>query len=235
MNNNESIRKLYNASGIHSTTDPDNPKSQFAVDRFEKHLRKLIRPGMRTLDLGCNAGRFTFAMENLGASATGIDCAEIPIMHAKKVAQKRNSRCQFNIGDLGFLPYRDNSFDFALLLSNIVEISYETLENMTVQLKQILSDNGLFVVFMHDEFIKRIGEKSFLNQYNVTTGSVGGYSTLPDKGAFFYPTYYWTVGYAKYIIEQHLFCKVVEQIEENMFVLVFCNIVSNDVTKRNTS
>lgn len=98
MNKVNEIQKLYNAAGIHPTTDPDNPKSQFGVDRYAKHLSKLIEPGIRALDLGCNAGRCTFAMEDIWAIATGIDCAEIPIQHAKKVARKRNSQCQLFSG-----------------------------------------------------------------------------------------------------------------------------------------
>lgn len=158
-----------------------------------------------------------------GAIATSIDCAEIPILHAKTVAHKRKSQCQFNIGDINSLPYRENSFDLALFPSNIVEVSYQTLENMTVQLKQILSSNGLFVVFMHDEFIKRTGEAAFLDRYDALTGLKGGHSTIPTKGPFSYPTYFWTVAFAKYLIEKHLFCKHVEQVEENLFLLVFCN------------
>ena len=38
---------------------------------------------MRALDLGCNAGRFTFAMEDMGAIATGIDFAEIPLRFSR--------------------------------------------------------------------------------------------------------------------------------------------------------
>ena len=223
MNQIDKIRQLYNATGVHPTTDPDNQKSQFAIDRYTEHLCKLIQPNMRALDLGCNAGRCTFAMEDMGAIATGIDCAEIPILHAKKIAQKRKSQCQFNVGDIGFLPYKEKSFDLALLPSNIVELSYQTLENLTVQLKQVLSDNGLFVIFMHDEFIKRIGETAFLDRYDAPNGMVGGHNTIPCKGTFFYPTYFWTVAFAKYIIEKHLFCKHVEQVEENLFILVFSN------------
>ena len=230
MNKINAIQELYNASGVHPTTDPDNPKSQFAVDRYEKHLRKLIQPGMRALDLGCNAGRCTFAMEDMGAIATGLDCAEIPILHAKKIAQKRGSRCQFNIGDIGSLPYKENSFDLALFPSNIVEVSYQTLENLTAQLKRILSNNGLFVVFMHDEFVKRAGEAAFVEHYDAPSGSVEGHNTIPHKGMFVYPTYFWTVAFAKYIIERHLYCNYVEQIEENLFILVFCNKDGNETS-----
>ena len=219
----DAIQKMYNAAGVHPTTDPDNPRSRFAVDRYEDHLRKLIRPGMRALDLGCNAGRMTFAMEDMGAIATGIDCAEIPILHARKVAQRRKSQCQFNIGDMASLPYKESSFDFALLPQNNGYLSYQTLENLSVQLKEILSDNGLFVVIIHDELVKRAGEETLPDRYDVQTGLMGGHITIPDKGVYASPWYFWTVAFAKHIIEKYLPLEKVEQIEENRFMLVFCN------------
>ena len=219
----DATRKHYNAAGVHPTTDPDDPRSQFAVDRYKDHLCKLIRPGMRALDLGCNAGRFTFAMEVMGAIATGIDFAEIPLLHAKKVAQKRKSQCQFNIGDMAALPYKEKSFDLALLPQNNGYLSYQMLESLSVQLKEILSDNGIFVVIMDDELVKRAGEEALPERYDVQTGLIGGSRTIPDKGTYASPWYFWTVAFAKYIVEKHLPLEQVEQIEENRFMLVFCN------------
>ncbi len=223
MNVFDATRKFYNAAGVHPTTDPDDPRSQFAVDRYEDHLRKLIRPGMRALDLGCNAGRFTFAMEDMGAIATGIDFAEIPLRHAKEVAQRRKGRCQFNIGDMAALPYKENSFDLAFLPQNNGYLSYQTLESLSVQLKEILSNNGIFVVIMHDELVKRAGEETLPARYNVQTGLIRGSSTIPDKGTYASPWVFWTVAFAKYIIEKHFVLEDIEQIEENRFSLVFRN------------
>ena len=166
----DAIREMYNASGVHPTTDPDDPGSHCVVDRYHKHLCKLISPGMRALDLGCNAGRLTFAMEGMGAIATGIDFAEIPILHAKKIAHKRKSQCQFSIGDIAALPYKEDAFDLALLPQNIGYLSYQSVEYLSVQLKEILSDNGVFVVIMQDELVKRAGEENLPDRYNVQTG-----------------------------------------------------------------
>ena len=223
MNTFDAIRKHYNAAGVHPTTDPDNPRSQFAVERYEDYLPKLIKPGMRALDLGCNAGRYTFAMEEMGAIATGIDFAEIPLHHAKAVAQKRKSRCQFNIGNIAALPYKENSFDLALLPQNNGYLSYQTLESLTVQLKGILSDNGIFVVIMHDELVKRAGEESLPERYDVQTGLMEGQITIPGKGVYDSPWYFWTIAFARYIIEKHFALEDIEQIEENRFMLVFRN------------
>ena len=211
MNTFDAIQKHYNAAGVHPTTDPDNPRSQFAVERYEDYLPKLIKPSMRALDLGCNAGRFTFAMEEMGAIATGIDFAEIPLRHAKKVAQKRKSRCQFNIGDITALPYKENAFDLALLPQNNVYLSYQALENLTVQLKRILSDNGLFVVIIHDGLVKNAGEETLPERYDIQTGLVGGIRAIPDKGVYANPTYFWTIAFARYIIEKHFALEDIEQ------------------------
>ncbi|RKU24701.1 hypothetical protein C6503_00300 [Candidatus Poribacteria bacterium] len=229
MNIFDATQTHYNAAGVHPTTDPDNPRSQFAVNRYENHLPKLIRPGMRTLDLGCNAGRFTFAMEDMGAIAIGIDCAEIPLLHAKKVAHRRKSQCQFNIGDIAALPYKENSFDLAFLPQNNGYLSYQILESLTVQLKEILSDNGIFVVIMHDELVKRAGEESLSERYDVQTGLMEGNRTIPNKGVYASPWYFWTIAFARYIIEKHLLLEKVEQIEENRFLLVFRNKKRNGV------
>ncbi|MCY3743179.1 MAG: class I SAM-dependent methyltransferase [Candidatus Poribacteria bacterium] len=229
MNIFDATQTHYNAAGVHPTTDPDNPRSQFAVDRYKDHLPKLIKPGMRALDLGCNTGRFTFAMEDMGAIATGIDFAEIPLRHAKKVAEKRKSRCQFNIGDMAVLPYKENSFDLALLPQNNVYLPYQTLESLTVQLKEILSDNGIFVVIMHDSLVKRAGEGTLPDRYDVQTGLIDGIRAIPDKGVYANPSYFWTIAFARYIIEKHLLLEKVEQIEDNRFMLVFLNKKRNGV------
>ena len=223
MNISDATRKHYNAAGVHPTTDPDDPRSQFAVERYENHLPKLIKPGMRALDLGCNAGRYTFAMEDMGAITTGIDFAEIPLRHAKRVAEKRKSRCQFNIGNIAALPYKQNSFDLALLPQNNGYLSYQTLESLTVQLKEILSDNGLFVVIIHDELVKRAGDETLPERYDVQTGLIEGNRAIPDKGVYAAPWVFWTVAFAKFIIEKHFALEDIEQIEENRFMLVFRN------------
>ena len=223
MNIFDDTRTHYNAAGVHPTTDPDDPKSQFAVDRYKGHLPTLIKPGMRALDLGCNAGRFTFAMEDMGAIATGIDFAEIPLRHAKKVAEKRKSQCQFNIGDMAALPYKENSFDLAFLPENNGYLSYQMLESLTIQLKEILSDNGIFVVIMHDELVKRAGEETLPERYDVQTGLIGGSRTIPDKGTYASPWCFWTVAFAKYIIEKHFHLEEIGEIEKNSFMLVFRN------------
>ena len=32
----DAIREMYNASGVHPTTNPDDPRSQVVIDRYKK-------------------------------------------------------------------------------------------------------------------------------------------------------------------------------------------------------
>ena len=110
-----------------------------------------------------------------------------------------------------------------MLPQNNGYLSYQTLESLTVQLKGILSENGIFVVIMLDELVKRAGEETLPERYDVQTGLMEGHITIPGTGVYASPWVFWTVAFAKYIIEKHLALKGVEQIEENRFMLVFQN------------
>ena len=103
----------------------------------------------------------------------------------------------------------------------------QSLENYQFNLQEILSDNGIFVVIMQDELVKRAGDENLLDHYDVQTGIMRGRSTIPDKGVYAYPWYFWTVAFVKYIIEKHLLLQKLEQIEEYKFLLVFCNNKGN--------
>jgi len=74
---------------------------------------------------------------------------------------------------------------------------------------------------MHDELVKSTGEETLPERYDVQTGLIGGSHTIPDKGTYAYPWVFWTVAFAKYIIEKYFLFQRLVQIEENRFMLVF--------------
>jgi len=79
---------FYNASAVTPQNDPVSSESAFAVDRIRNQLEQVIEPGMEVLDLCCGAGRFSFAMEEMGATVTGVDCATIPLDYANSHLHK---------------------------------------------------------------------------------------------------------------------------------------------------
>src|SRR5512136_1125553 len=71
-----------------------HPRSDFRTDearvytnRLRPFFEQVIFPGCKALDLGCSSGKFTFAMEQHGARAVGLDCSGEAIAFAKEIAQ----------------------------------------------------------------------------------------------------------------------------------------------------
>ena len=183
---------INNAIGVCARNDPTNPASFFAVDRIRSFLTAVVRPGMRSLDLGCGAGRFTFALEELGAHATGVDCAEIPLEHARKIAELENRNCTFKQCVLPSLPFKDKSFDFVLLPNNIVEYSYQDMAEMSNQVSRVLDAQGLFCLSFKPK------PEDTPNELKVS------HYTIPNKGTFEYHSYPWSIQRTKAVIGKHL-------------------------------
>lgn len=77
---------------------------QKTIQKYEKHLK--ISPGDKVLDLGCGTGAFTYSLQNLGYSVTGVDASPAMV----KKGQKNNINCvQSNI--IKELDFPDDSFD----------------------------------------------------------------------------------------------------------------------------
>jgi SAM-dependent methyltransferase len=75
---------------------------------FEEAVRLTgLDSGSAVLDVGCGAGGFCRLAAEAGASVAGIDAAAALI----EIARERVPAGRFDVGDLQFLPYDDDSFD----------------------------------------------------------------------------------------------------------------------------
>jgi SAM-dependent methyltransferase len=216
----EICKQFYNASEVPPTTDPQNPRSFFAVEPIYKQLQGEIRPGLRVLDLGCGAGRYAYAMEEMGAVPVGIDCASIPLRYANSLRAVRNSRAGFVEGDVCRLPFAAGSFDLVLLPgNNIVEYSYEDIDSLASQIALVLKKDGRFCLMANDGLLERKG--AFPDNYCVSTGKIVHYNTIPDKGPYEMHVWFWTLAFVKHVISRHLKFLKEEQVNEKGFWLVF--------------
>ena len=59
----------------------------------------MVGKGSRTLDVGCGGGRFSFALEIMGAEATATDFSPEMIRKARELAEKRGSKVRFSVDD----------------------------------------------------------------------------------------------------------------------------------------
>lgn len=205
----ELAKAFYNAAGVTEKNDPERPASAFAVDRIRGQLETVVKPGMRTLDLGCGAGRFTFTMESLGAVPTGVDCASVPLEHARHLAAKRYNRSTFHRCDVSCLPFEAGSFDLALLANNIVEFSPDDMDLMSAEVARILVAEGWFCISMRNE---DASPELRISRY-----------TVPGHGEFEYHSHAWTAAHARSVIGKHLTFVTEEELGEERYWLAFRN------------
>lgn len=212
------------AQAFYNSIEPEcGEERPHIVDRVHVQLSRSIRPGTRVLDLGCGAGRFTFAAEEMGAVAVGIDCADALIEHARKRAQQRESKCEFVLGDYRALPFEPASFDAALLMCNIVECSYDDMDLMLAQLRVILSPGGLLCLDMPDHLAQHQQNGRSLVGYNSATGIKESVKEIPGRGKFPMHAYFWTVGFAMHVCSRHMTLYEDEALGEGRHWLAFKN------------
>lgn len=222
--NSKIMKDRYNAAGYHPMIDYRNKDYHKNLNSLKPLLQNLISPNIKVLDLGCNAGKYSFFIKDLGGQVTGIDFSEVALNIAREIGKDIKSNCVFIEGNILDMHFKENSFDLAIFPLNIVEFQYDDIEVLCKELKSILSPNGLFCVTMEDA-IKRIqvGRDSKDN-YDLSTGIHKSFHDIPDKGMYEYQTYFWTLAFAKHIIGKYFTLSDEVEYEENRYWLEFKNI-----------
>jgi ubiquinone/menaquinone biosynthesis C-methylase UbiE len=106
-----------------------NPSNRFVADLEDQLLLRLLEPvrGQRVLDIGCGTGRHLHMFLEMGLDITGLDASP----HMLEVARKKlGHRGDFHQGVAEDLPFEDNSFNIATLITTLeyVDDIQETLE-----------------------------------------------------------------------------------------------------------
>lgn len=106
-----------------------DPHNRFIAE-LEEHLTlRLLKPvrGERLLDIGCGTGRNLFLFNRLGLDVTGLDASPYMLDVARA---KLAHRAEFFRGVAEDLPFEDNTFDVATLITTLefVEDPLKTIE-----------------------------------------------------------------------------------------------------------
>lgn len=189
---------------------------------MDAHLKPYISEGCELLDIGCSSGKATFKAEELGATVTGIDCSAEAIRLAREIAEDIGSSATFIECDYNRMEFQAATFDVALFPKNIVECTYAEISRLAEQLLRILLPSGILILTMRDglEEARRRGWKNH-SEYDSLTGRFQGSITVPTAGTFSYPTYFWTVGFATFVVGQHLRLQELVEMDERDYLLVF--------------
>jgi SAM-dependent methyltransferase len=96
-----------------------------------------VRPGDRTLDVGCGDGVFTAVLAEAGAKTVGIEVAEAALQRARA----RNPGLDFLLASIGGpLPLEDNAFDL-VWSSEVIEHVADTARWLS-ELRRVLAPGG---------------------------------------------------------------------------------------------
>ena len=99
--------------------------------------------GLAVLDLGCAGGFMAEALEDRGATVTGIDPAEQAIAAARAHAAAHDRRITYDIGTGEALPYENAAFD-AVVCVDVLE-HVQDLAMVLAEAGRVLRPGGLFL------------------------------------------------------------------------------------------
>ena len=95
-----------------------NPANRFVADLENQLLLRLLEPvrGERVLDIGCGTGRHLLMFLEMGLDVTGLDASP----HMLDITrEKLGHRAELHQGLAEDLPFEDNSFDIATLITTL--------------------------------------------------------------------------------------------------------------------
>jgi SAM-dependent methyltransferase len=94
--------------------------------------------GLRILDLGCGKGRFARALQERGASVTGLDVSAAMLCEAKGVQCVRGSARR--------LPFAAATFDAVIAVEVFEHFASSTINDVFRELSRVLEPGGTFVL-----------------------------------------------------------------------------------------
>src|SRR4051812_15712866 len=84
-------------------------------------VERYFPPRGRVLTVGCGAGRETFALEQRGHDAVGVDISAALIDIARQLGAERGHRASFHLVDGASLPFDDAAFDAVTLWAQVLD------------------------------------------------------------------------------------------------------------------
>ena len=114
-----------------------NPRKKWLRFRLRVWLLRLLAPGRKFLDIGCNVGSMVSAAHAMGCDAVGIDVGPSAIAHAKKLWPD----CRFYNETLEAFTARGEKFDIVFCTEVIEHV--RDLHGFMQALTQVLNPHAI--------------------------------------------------------------------------------------------
>jgi ubiquinone/menaquinone biosynthesis C-methylase UbiE len=120
------------------------------IDPFLRGIRLYTRyfsrmkAGDRVLDVCCGTGDQVFYYARAGIIATGIDLDQNMLKLARK-DKRKTSAVSFQRADARYLPFRDNSFDYASISFALHEKERAARDKIIAEMKRVVRKGGALI------------------------------------------------------------------------------------------
>lgn len=122
--------------------------AEVSYDHFTRYyLAERYVGGKDTIDLGCGAGYGTNQLAKVTSSILGVDLSEGAVAHA--AGHYQAAGLSYRAGDVTKLSCGDGSFDAAVSFEVIEHL--ERPEDLVLEVKRLLKEDGVFVVSTPDK------------------------------------------------------------------------------------
>ncbi len=150
--------------------------STLMARKFLKWLN--ISADKKWLDVGCGTGALSKAIELLAnpQKIASIDPSESYIKEAK---QRISMNGDFRIGDVGNLPFDNNSFD--MVVSGLALNFFPDITNALYEMKRVLKSNGVVAAYVWDYS----GRMEFLRYFWDAACQIDPQANMLDEGLRF--------------------------------------------------
>ena len=111
-------------------------ESYYLLNRWTSENKKIF------LDLGCGLGRHSVLFARNGFNVSCFDISEEAINRTRTWCEEENLSCDYKVGDMLELPYKDNSFDCIFCRNVISHTDTEGMKKIIDELKRVLKKDG---------------------------------------------------------------------------------------------
>lgn len=149
--NPASVARYFDAFGEREWTRlVETPAAEVKLHVHAHYLRRYITPGMRVLDIGAGAGRFTEVLATLGASVTVADISPVQVSLNKQYATAHafvhavTDWVVADICDLSAFP--DAAFDAVVCYGGPLSYVFERRQEALLELRRVTTHGGLLLL-----------------------------------------------------------------------------------------
>lgn len=149
-----------------------------STKQLAKLISEIYKPGMRVLDVGCNAGHYLRGLRRIDKNLNyvGVDAYEVYIEKAKKI-YAHDAHAKFDVRDIMQPLLKENPFDIVYSCNLIIHLPFYKIpvKNLIDSTKQycfirtLLSDCTTIVKRVHDPIFDESDEPLnfvYQNTYN---------------------------------------------------------------------